>query len=281
MEIQKSFLDAFLKDEDKYGWSIPGKVPPVTITLRQGNVGFNNPAAESAFKKRTELAWPLPDTQYTKYFLTPEKELTVAGRKEIRDVKLTYKALGSIDNFQGFNFQTDPFTEETEITGHIVAHLNVSMTPEVLDDTELEKDIDIFLTLRYIDPSGKEVLFTGTAGDGVPLTKGWLRCSMRKVNEEHPRHRSYLPHREYLSTDVDQVKPEDIYAVDVEVWPTNVVVEIGGKLILEVTSGDTQGCGVFQHNSEVDRPKRKFAGQNHIHFGRQMENYIVLPIINR
>jgi len=70
---------------------------------------------------------------------------------------------------------------------------------------------------------------------------------------QHHRHREYVPHREYLSTDVQPVAPDTVYAVDIEIWPTNVVVEKGGCIVLEVSSGDTQGCGTFQHKSEIDR----------------------------
>ena len=147
-------------------------------------------------------------------------------------------------------FTTPPFEQETEITGHPVAHLNVSVTPENLGK---ETDIDVFLTVRHIDAAGNEVSYTGTAGDPVPLTKGWLRVSLRKVYDENPKHKPWLPHREYLSTDVQSVKAGEVYPVDVEIWPTNVVVEKGGKLVFELSSGDTQGSGTFQHNSQVDR----------------------------
>jgi len=126
------------------------------------------------------------------------------------------------------------------------------MTPDSLA-TSPEKEIDLFLTLRYISPSGKEVFYTGTAGDPVPLTKGWLRASLRKIASEHPRNSPYQPYREYRSTDVQEVKPDTVYAVDVEIWPTNVVAEKGGRIVLEVSSGDTQGSGIFTHTSEVDR----------------------------
>ena len=279
MEIQKSFLDAFLKGQDTYGWSVPGQVSPVTITLRKGNVGFNDPVAECLYPKRVESAWPLTGTQYTKYFLTVEKGLTTVAPNDENEGELTYEALGSIDNFQGVRFETGPFEKETEITGHVNAHLNISMEPDADQDANSEKDIDLFLTLRYIEPSGMEVLYTGTAGDGVPLTKGWLRCSMRKVNAKHPRHRTYLPHREYYSTDVEQIRPREVYGVDVEIWPTNVIVERGAKIVLEVASGDTQGCGIFQHDSELDRPSSRFSGRNILHFGGGIVNYVVLPII--
>jgi hypothetical protein len=37
---------------------------------------------------------------------------------------------------------------------------------------------------------------------------------------------------------VEPVIVGDIYAVDVDIWPTNIVVERGGKIALEVSSGD-------------------------------------------
>ncbi|KAK1846558.1 x-pro dipeptidyl-peptidase (s15 family) protein, partial [Colletotrichum chrysophilum] len=273
VELQKSFLDAFLKGDDRVGWSVPGKVSPVTLTLRKGNVGFNDAQREKAYEKREESAWPIPRTEYTKFFLTSDLGLTAAGPSS-ESKTVSYKALGSLENQQFVSFATAPFEQETEITGHVVAHLNVSVTP---DNTGHDTDIDLFVTLRHIDPTGQEVFYTGTAGDPVPLVKGWLRVSNRKVHVENPRHKSWLPHREYLSTDVQPVKTGEIYAVDVELWPTNVVVDKGGKIVFEVASGDTQGSGIFQHSSDVDRPAVKFAGLNNIHFGQGLENYVTLP----
>jgi hypothetical protein len=132
-----------------------------------------------------------------------------------------------------------------------VAHLAVSATPTPRGPTP--SDIDLFLTLRHISPEGKEVFYTGTAGDPVPLTKGWLRVSMRKVADKHPKNTEYRPWREYLSTDVQPVVVGEVYEVDVEVWPTCVVLEAGARLVLEVSSGDTQGSGIFRHDDVVDR----------------------------
>jgi predicted acyl esterase len=255
VEIQKSFLDAFLKGEDTYGWSTPGKVAPITLTLRKGDVGFNNAEAEKKYEKREEEAWPIPRTQYTKFYLSPDFGLGTSLPKKswtTGSTRVPYKALGTLDNPQLIQFKTAPFEVETEITGHIVAHLNVSLASDE-SATSPEKDIDVFLTLRHFDASGKEIYYTGTAGDGVPLCKGWLRVSLRKIHDENPKNRPYLPYREYISTDVQAVVPGQVYGVDIELWPTNVVVEKGGSIALEVASGDTQGCSVFQHNSETDR----------------------------
>lgn len=176
---------------------------------------------------------------------------------------MTYQALGTLDNPQAVQFTSGPFEEETEITGHIVARLNVSVTPDsaVSNETppasETRKrqspDIDLFLTLRHLSAKGTEIFYTGTAGDPVPLCKGWLRVSNRKVNTNSKYNKPWLPHREYLSMDVREVKAGEFYGVDVEMWPTNVVVGKGERIVFEVSSGDTQGSGVFQHCSEIDR----------------------------
>ncbi|EXK95462.1 hypothetical protein FOQG_04030 [Fusarium oxysporum f. sp. raphani 54005] len=276
VEIQRSFLDAFLKGEDRVGWSQEGKVAPVSLVLRKGNVGFNDAEKEKAYPRREESEWPIARTQYKKLFLTPEQGLSWDEPKTERR-KITYKALGTLEKPEVVQFSTPAFEAETEITGHVVAHLNVSVSPDPSGPTP--SDIDLFVTLRHFDPSGQEVFYTGTAGDPVPLTKGWLRVSLRKVDQEHPKHREWLPHRNYTSKDVQPVIQGEVYAVDIEVWPTNVVVDKGGKLVFEVSSGDTQGSGIFLHNDPVDRSPEVFQGSNHIHFGPRQQNYITLPVI--
>lgn len=277
VEMQRSFLDAFLKGEDRVGWATPGKVPPVDILLRKGDKGFNDAAREKEFPRRQESEWPIARTNYKPYYLTPDQQLKTIQPEIPHATKLSYEALGTLDKPQLLQFSTPAVEEETEITGHIVAHLNVSASAYI--GKNVPRDIDLFLTLRHISPEGKEVFYTGTAGDNVPLCKGWLRVSMRKVNDKHYKHREYLPYRDYFSTDVLPVLPGEVYPLDVEIWPTNVVLEKGAKLILEVSSGDTQGCGVFQHKSPIDRAPEKFEGRNHIHFGPQFVNYLTLPVI--
>lgn len=217
-------------------------------------MGHNNPEAERCFGRREEKEWPIARTQYTRFFLSPNLELkdsSLAPRTSL--VELGYRARGTLDCPSFLQFATQPFLQETEITGHITAHLNVSVTPD--KGVPLPSDIDLFVTIHYISPSGKEVHYTGTAGDPVPLTmvKGWLRVSLRKVNTQHLRHREYLPYCDYFESDLMPVIPGEVYPVDIEIWSTNVVVEKGGKLIFEVSSGDSQGSGIFQHTDSTDR----------------------------
>lgn len=173
-----------------------------------------------------------------------------------------------------FSFKT-PTT--LEITGHIVAHLRVScsrLTPESTSPS----DIDLFVTLRKFNKQGTEVFYTGTMGDPVPIVKGWLRTSLRKVNTDHPFHRPYLPYRDYFENDIQEVREGEEYDLDVEVWPTNTVLEQGETLVLEIAGHDTQGVGKFSHGHPEDRKREVFDGYNSIHVGGDA-SFLVLPVI--
>ena len=145
--VQKSFLDAFLKGSDDRGWTIPGKIPPVDLLLRIGNPGINDSAAEARnFMRRYEDEWPLARTQFVKYNLTPEKMLT-PQKSEAAGVVRYQAPKGDV------TFHTTPFMEKTEVTGHIVVRVNVSLADR---DGSKPSDIDLFLTLRHFDMDGNE-----------------------------------------------------------------------------------------------------------------------------
>lgn len=147
VEVQRSFLDAFLKGEDRDGWSTPGKKSPIDICLRLGNPGVNNPPAElAAFPRRQESEWPIASTVYTKFYLSAAKKLTRDA--ELETAVFSYKApIGEV------SFETEKFEEETEITGHPLAHLSVSLQA---DGHSTPSDMDLFLTIRHFDKDNQE-----------------------------------------------------------------------------------------------------------------------------
>lgn len=281
VDLQRSFLDAFLKGVDTEGWG-RGAPPRVAYKLRLGDVGYNDAAAESAYPTQLAADWPIPETKYVRHYLASSGGLDPARTDTAQDAptKLSYKALGNLKAPQLVSFVSPAFDSDTEFTGHIVAHLNVSVTSEPGSKTSHSpSDTDLFLSVRHLDANGKEILYTGTVGDPVPVSKGWLRCSLRAVNTSDPLHQGWRPYREYQSQDHSSLEPGRVYEVDVEIWPTNVVIQAGEKLVLEVSSGDTQGAGLFEHNSDVDRDRATFGGINHIHFGDGRENWLMMPMI--
>jgi uncharacterized protein len=60
---------------------------------------------------------------------------------------------------EGVTFRTAPFSEETELTGPVKLKLWVKPSTS---------DMEVFTTLRLIDPSGRDVTFDGASEPRAP-----------------------------------------------------------------------------------------------------------------
>jgi hypothetical protein len=183
----------------------------------------------------------------------------------------------------GVTFVSAPIEKETEITGPLAARLIVSSSTT---------DADLFLVFRVFTPDLREVVFMGAIDPHTPIAQGWLRASHRKLDPKLS-----APYRPYHTHDEKQpLKPGEIVALDVEIWPTSIVVPAGHRIALTVRGRDYEwqkstgaklsnfknellGCGPFLHNDPRDRPAAVFGGKVTLHMGPQHESYILLPII--
>ena len=170
-------------------------------------------------------------------------------------------------------FLTPPLEQETEITGPSAAKLFVSSSTT---------DADIFLVIQVFDPDGKEVVFHGALDPHTPIAQGWLRASHRKLDPKLSK-----PYRPYHTHDeIRPLTPGEIVELDVEIWPTCLVIPAGYRIGLSVRGKDYvykgasggrlsnmknefTGCGPFLHDDPQDRPPAIFGGKTTIHFARR------------
>lgn len=214
--------------------------------------------------------WPLARTLYTRYHLRAD---TTLGSEQEKHAVISYEApQGDI------TFTTAPFPKKCEITGHPLVRISIGLREK---DGSKPSEIDLFVTIRHLDVDNKEIFYTGAVGDPVPVIRGWLRLSLRKPTTHPTANSKFVPERDYLSSDVSPVEIGRIYTVDVEVWPTSVVLEPGETLALQVSSCDTAQSGIFTHNNPDDRNPEHLQGWNDIHLGPDYDNYLVLPVIPR
>ena len=183
----------------------------------------------------------------------------------------------------GVTFMTPPLLRETEITGPSALKLYVSSSTT---------DVDIFAVLRVFSPDLKEVVFQGAIDPHTPIGQGWLRASHRQLDKKLSK-----PYRPYHThTKKQPLKPGEVVALDLEIWPTSIVVPAGYRIALTVRGKDyvypggsggrlsnfkneLTGCGPFLHNDPRDRPAEIFAGVTGLHFGGAARPYLLLPVI--
>jgi predicted acyl esterase len=261
--LQKRFFDFFLKGEGN-GWD---RQPKVQLQVRHLD----------RFVERHENEWPIARTRWTKFHLDP------AGHALTRDPaqaarSVTFDALGD-----GVTFLSAPLEEETEITGPLASRLFVSSSTT---------DADLFLVFRVYTPDLREVTFMGAIDPHTPVAQGWLRASHRKLDRAlSTEFRPYHAHDEK-----QPLQPGEIVELDVEIWPTSIVVPAGHRLALTVRGKDYEwqkstgaklsnfknellGCGPFLHNDPRDRPAAVFGGRTTLHFGSGRTAYLLLPVI--
>jgi uncharacterized protein len=261
--LQKRFFGHFLKGENT-GWE---KQPKVSLNIRRPG---------EQFELRAEYEWPLARTQWTKYYLDAEGRGLVP-RACASDTTITYETTGD-----GVTFTTPSMTHDLEITGPVAVKLWLS------SDTS---DADVFIVLRVYDPQGREVTFIGSNDPRTPVGLGWLRASKRKLDA-----RASKPYRPVHTHDEAwPLRPGEPVELDIEVWPTCIVVPTGFRLALTLRGKDYEydgtdagvanapypmkGVGPFTHTNPADRPPGIFGGRNTLHFAPGREAYVLLPVI--
>lgn len=261
--LQKKFFGYFLKGE-KNGWD---RQPRVLLQVRHPG---------ERFVERGENEWPIARTRWTRFHLDPAG-MIFGERPAAKDQATPYATMGD-----GLTFLTPPLTEDMEIAGPSTAKLFLSSATS---------NIDVFLVLRVFDPQGKEVVFSGTVDPHTPVGQGWLRASRRKLDPNLS-----LPYRPYHVHDEDQpLEPSRITELDVEIWPTGIVVPKDYRIGLTLRGKDYEwdgpgvrlsnfknelrGCGPFLHNDPRDRPPAIFDTTVILHTGPNYASHVLLPII--
>jgi predicted acyl esterase len=262
-ELQLAFFDHFLHGK-RNGWD---KQPRVLLQVRH----------TTGFSERAENEWPLARTRWTRLYLDP-------ADGSLQDTKPSGAAVIGFDAMgDGVTFLTAPLQAETEITGPSALKLFVSSS---------NSDADMFVVLRVFAPDLKEIVFQGAIDPHTPVAQGWLRASHRKLDRKLS-----TPYRPYHTHDRRQpLKPGEVVELDIEIWPTSIVVPVAHRLGLTIRGKDYEyggasggrlsnfkneltGCGPFLHDDPRDRPPEVFGGTTSLHFAPRRQPCLLLPII--
>ena len=260
-KLQLRFFDFYLKNKSN-GWN---DRPRVQLQVRRVD----------RFVERHENEWPLARTQWTKMYLQKDFSL---GKLSGGEGTVSFDALG-----EGVTFASEPLESETEITGPLAARLLVSSSTS---------DADLFLVFRVFTPDSREVVFMGAIDPHTPIAQGWLRASHRKLDLKLS-----TEYRPYHTHDVqEKLAPGKAAQLDIELWPTSIVVPAGHRLALTVRGRDYEwqkstgarlsnfknelrGCGPFLHDDPRDRPASIFEGRTTLHFKPESPSYLLIPVI--
>ncbi|MDT0183946.1 CocE/NonD family hydrolase [Microbacterium sp. ARD31] len=260
VELQRQFFDYYLHGKDN-GW--PERAP-VVLNVRH---------VDGSFSSRDEEAWPIPRTRWTRLSLD-------AGGSSLVPDGTAEPGVVEVTRDRPATFVLAAQDTAIELTGPLSARLSVSAQAE---------DVDVFLTLRVIDPSGVDVALRSALDPAGVITAGWLRASHRSLDPDRSTpERPYHPHDREVP-----LEPGEITELEVEIWPTSIVIPPGYRLALTVTATDfafpgdgpwphlygipMRGNGIFLHDDPRDRPEG--AGSFRVHTGGEHASSLLVPIV--
>ena len=244
----KAFFDYWLKGQQN-GFM---DKDPIHMMIRSGN---------GAYYWQDATEWPVPDTEYRKLYLHAADDATVLQKisdTPQEDGKITYPA----DSEQEIVFVTDPLEEDLVLAGYPMADLFVSST---------SKDMKVLTYLYALDEDNERVPYVMDHNPMTPLSKGGLKISHRKLDEEKTT--EYRPYHTHLKEDYQPLVPGEVVEAQVEFLPMTAKIKKGWKLAFVVMAQNEQ-------SELIDLFDDYSAGaKNTIHTGKNYPSYVQLPVI--
>jgi predicted acyl esterase len=283
-----AFFDHWLKGVDN---GIMDK-PPVRLEIRTG---------KGAHYLQEEEEWPVARTNYVKWHLDATRSdwqgdehrhdfLRLSRTEATAERQASYSAEIPLESRigpppallavtppsallawkTGLSLISDPVDEDMVLAGYSKAKLWVSSTSE---------DMDIYVALRILDESDREVDFSGPTTMGLssakhyPLAKGWLKASHRKVDES--RSTPYTVKHTHLKADHAPLEEGEVVPVEIEVIPTTALIRKGHRIRLDIQPFDGFDHGT-RHGYD---PAYHDGARNTIYTGTAHSSWIQLPIV--
>ena len=192
-------------------------------------------------------------------------------------------ALASHSTALHLTFLSAPLTKDLHVIGPAAASLRISSSTT---------DADLFLVLRLFTPDLKEVTYAGTNDPHTPMSHGWLRASMRKLDLKRS-----LPYRpDHALDEAQPLSPGQPYDVQIEIVPTCFVAPAGYRIGLSLRGKDYEypgdlsgvnatigqpftGVGPFRHTDSADRPAAIFENRVTLHIDPVHPPCLLLPVV--
>ncbi len=239
-----------------------------------------------ANKWRAEQDWPLPQTQWTKYYLRGQGRANSIGGDGVLSTEAPVKESADTYVYDPANPTRDPFSVYPNHNGHVDGALDtrlsaigddvlVHTTPVLTDDVEVvgpitgklfaatsAQDTDWMMRLIDVRPDGS----TAFLSEGV----------MRARNRDPENRGLFTPER--LST----IEPNRVYEYTLEFWRgTGNLFQKGHWIRLEISSSYYPFYFPNLNTGEdnVGLATRRVVATQKIHHDSQYPSHVVLPVI--
>lgn len=272
-EDLRRFLDYYTKDISNE-W-------PTTPRVRVSLLPFN----EAPIENIPFQSYPVPQTQYAKLFLTGSGELSLDPPTNLSQMSyLSDFAPTQPDHNAEELLFAYKFTKPTWMIGYSKAVLYLS--------AEIAQNLDVFVQLRKMDKSGEILQHLNVPVDqlvppkatpnDVPNTcflkylgpTGVLRATHTSTRIPSSDPNAWPRYRHDQKDAV--VNANQVYQLEVPIWPSGITFEAGESLVLKV-AGHYMSMMEFEFlNNHLDITN---IGRHTLHLGYAEGSHIVVPFV--
>jgi putative CocE/NonD family hydrolase len=254
------WLDRWLKGQQNG----VDKEPPVVVFWEVQNAPIEDGSRATEGWKTTYTAWPVPNLQWSKFYLTADGRLSrtppVASLNQGMRGYL-YPAgtelVGSNEQFAiapfdsgELSYRTEPMAEDMTLLG----------LPELIFYFSCEReDTDFMFTLKDIDPAGNTLF----------LQRAFLRASLRAIDEEKSTPDEIIQ----TFSKSDKLVPGQIYEVKISIPAIGHVVRRGHRLELSILAPSATPAPVMG-GVPVGLPSL-----NKVYHSTRYPSMLILPVV--
>ena len=200
---------------------------------------------------RTGQDWPLPETQWTKYFLSTWERMTTQEPAPLSKTNAVARQpdvfaqmpLTQTMKIERLRYMTDPLPSDVLVAGPISLTLYASIDETDTNWIVVLKDVGPDVSVRTAREGERFV------PDNLPereLTRGWLKASYRALDEE--RSKPWEPFYKLTRDSIEPVKPGEIVKYEIQILATANEFKAGHRICVDITSMDSPtGTGAMSH----------------------------------
>jgi uncharacterized protein len=232
---------------------------------------------------RSASDWPLPETEWTKFYLAQWEGLTTdaplgseAGASVREPDVFTQMPLTRTVKVERLRYMTDPLPHDVDVVGPIALTLYAAIDQNDTNWIVVLKDVGPDVSVRTAREGERAV------PQNLPereLTRGWLKASYRAVDEK--RSKPWEPFHKLTRAAVAPVVPGEIVEYRIQILGTANRFKAGHRICLDITSMDVPtGTGAMTNVEYI--PYHVCSSQtvsHRIYRDAERPSHLLLPII--
>jgi putative CocE/NonD family hydrolase len=233
-------------------------------------------------KWRTGNDWPLPETQWTKLYLTSwgrlRKEPFTPNARDGRSEPDTFVQMPptQTNEIQRLRYMTDPLPEDTLVIGPMALYLHAAIDQDDTNWIIVVKDVGPDVSVRTARPGEVDVPRNLPERE---LTRGWLKASHRALDPQ--RSKLWRPWHPLTRKAQKKIVPGEINEYAIEILSTANMFKAGHRICIDITSLDLPSGLAGAHDVEY-APYHLCSSKTVVHkiyHNAAYPSHLILPVI--